>query len=100
MGEVLVYYLYIYDCRRARQANARRVSFTKHLYGFDYSWKTRAGVKQGRRRGLLDECSGAKAVTDSAILVPEEHRSVFDALFRTYQDILETRIYEVLTELQ
>ncbi|RDE16605.1 MAG: hypothetical protein C4K49_04390 [Candidatus Thorarchaeota archaeon] len=96
----MVYYLYIYDCRHARQANARRVSFTKDLYGFDYSWRTRTGVKQGRRRGLLDECVGAKAVTDSAILVPEEHRLVFDALFRTYQDILETRIYEVLTEIR
>lgn len=93
-----MYYLYIYDCTRARQRNARRISFTKDLYGFDYSWRTRAGTKQGRRRGLLDECVGARAVTDSAILVPEEHKSVFDALFKTYQDILETRVYEVLAE--
>ena len=92
-------YLYLYDCQHARQTNARRVAFTKELYGYFYSWKTKSGVKQKRKQGLLDECPGAEAVADSAILVPSEHRVLFDALFKMYEDILKLRIYEVVHEL-
>jgi len=56
-------------------------------------------VKQKRRLGLLDECPGAKAVADSAILVPSEHRIVFDALFEMYEDILKIKIFEVVEEV-
>ena len=56
-------------------------------------------MKQKRKQGLLDECPGAEAVADSAILVPSEHRVVFDALFKMYEDILKLRIYEVVQEL-
>ncbi|MHA1903034.1 MAG: hypothetical protein ACXADL_10220 [Candidatus Thorarchaeota archaeon] len=92
-------YLYLYDCRYARQSNARRVSFTKELYGFIYSWKTKSGIKQKRKPGLLDECIGSEAVADSAIYVPGEYKAVFDALFFDYKDILSTRIFEVLQEV-
>ena len=92
-------YLYLYDCRQARRTNARRVAFTKELYGFVYSWRTKSGLKQKRKPGLLDECPGAKAVADSAILVPSEHRIVFDALFEMYEDILKIKIFEVVQEV-
>ena len=98
-GIALVYYLYLYDCKRAREANARRVSFTKELYGFMYSWKTKGGYREKRKPGLLEECSGSTAVTASAILVPPEHRAAFQALFESYQDILITKTFEVSKEL-
>ncbi len=91
-------FVYLYDCKNARQRNARRVSFTKELYGFMYSWKTKTGIKQKRKPGLLDQCVGAEAVADSAIFVPEECRGEFDSLFSSYQDILAVRVFEVLKE--
>lgn len=93
-------YLYLYDCQHARRTNARRVAFTKELYGYYYTWRTKSGVKQKRRQGLLDECPGSEAVADSAILVPSEHRIVFDTLFRTYDDILKLKIFEVVQEIE
>ena len=95
----LTSYLYLYDCKQARRTNARRVAFTKELYGYYYSWKTKSGIKQKRKPGLLDECPGTEAVADSAILVPSEHRVVFDALFRMYEDILKLKIFEVVKEV-
>ncbi len=92
-------FVYLYDCKHARQRNARRVSFTKDLYGFLYSWKTKTGIKQKRKPGLLDECIGAEAVADSAIFVPGEYQGEFDSLFHSYQDILTVRIFEVLEEV-
>jgi hypothetical protein len=92
-------YLYLYDCKEARRSNARRVAFTKELYGYTYTWKTKSGIKEKRKLGLLDECVGSEAVADSAILVPEESRVLFDSLFTTYQDILNLRVYEVAQEL-
>jgi hypothetical protein len=92
-------FVYLYDCRHARQRNARRVSFTKELYGFLYSWKTKTGTKQRRKPGLLDKCVGAEAVADSAIFVPREYRGEFDSLFHSYQDILTVRIFIVLEEV-
>lgn len=93
-------YLYLYDCIHARQSNARRVSFTKELYGFTYSWKTKSGTKEKRKPGLIEECLGSKAVADSAILVPAEHRGVFDMLFDDYSDILDLKVYEVAAEIR
>lgn len=98
--KLLSNYLYIYDCIDARRTNARRVSFTKELYGFNYTWKTKTGIKQKRSPGLLDECVGAHAISDSAILVPDEHKVTFDMLFSNFQDILTLKIYEVIEELQ
>jgi hypothetical protein len=95
----LTLYLYLYDCQHARRTNARRVAFTKELYGYIYTWKTKSGIKQKRKPGLLDECPGTEAVADSAILVPMEHKVVFDALFQTYEDILKLKIFEVVTEI-
>ena len=95
----LTLYLYLYDCQHARRTNARRVSFTKELYGYFYTWKTKSGIRQKRKQGLLDECPGAEAVADSAILVPSEYRTLFDTLFRMYSDILKLKIYEVVQEL-
>jgi len=92
-------FVYLYDCRYARQRNARRVSFTKELYGFLYSWKTKTGIKQKRKLGLLDKCVGAEAVADSAIFVPAEYQGEFDSLFYSYQDILTVRIFAVLKEM-
>ncbi|MFW9845506.1 MAG: hypothetical protein ACFFD6_02060 [Candidatus Thorarchaeota archaeon] len=92
-------YLYLYDFRHARQTNARRVSFTKELYGYVYAWKTKTGVKQRRKPGLIDMSEGAYAVADSAILVPPAHRSAFDSLFASYSDIMEIRVFEVLKEI-
>jgi hypothetical protein len=96
----LTSYLYLYDCQQARRTNARRVAFTKELYGYFYSWRTKSGIKQKRKPGLLDECPGAEAVADSAILVPSEHRIVFNALFKMYEDILKLKIFEVVQELE
>ena len=93
-------FLYLYDCRQARQSNARRVSFTKELYGFVYSWKTKSGMKEKRKAGLIEECPGSKAVADSAIYVPGEYRSAFDTLFEDYSDILDLRVYEVAAEVR
>lgn len=56
-------------------------------------------MKQKRKPGLLDECLGAEAIADSAILVPVEHRVLFDALFDMYSDILKFKIYEVVKEI-
>jgi hypothetical protein len=95
----LTLYLYLYDCHHARRTNARRVAFTKDLYGYFYTWKTKSGIKQKRKLGLLDECPGAEAVADSAILVPSDHRVIFDALFKMYADILKLKIYEVVQDL-
>ncbi|TFG35059.1 hypothetical protein EU527_00220 [Candidatus Thorarchaeota archaeon] len=98
MSEVVTY-LYLYDCTHARRSNARRVAFTKELYGYTYSWKTKSGIRERRKPGLLDECSGAQAVADSAIVVPSDYRSLFDHLFSVYQDILHVRIYEIVKEV-
>jgi len=95
----MVSYLYLYDCRHARQTNARRVAFTKELYGYTYTWRTKSEVREKRKQGLLDECPGAEAVADSAIIVPEEHRSIFDSLFSMYQDILKLRVYQIAKEV-
>ena len=95
----MVSYLYLYDCRHARQSNARRVAFTKELYGYTYTWRTKSEIREKRKEGLLDECQGAEAVADSAIIVPDEHRSIFDGLFSTYQDILKFRVYQIVREL-
>ena len=95
----MAFFLYLYDCRRARETNARRVSFTKELYGYTYSWKTKTGIKQRRKPGLIDTSEGAYAVADSAILVPGEYRSLFDSLFASYSDILKARIFEVVREV-
>jgi hypothetical protein len=92
-------YLYIYDCKQARRSNARRVAFTKELYGFSYSWRTKSGLKESRRTGLLDECIGARSVAESAVIVPDEHKDLFDNLFDSYNDILTTKIFEVSNEL-
>ncbi|MFX0054673.1 MAG: hypothetical protein ACFFAX_10085 [Promethearchaeota archaeon] len=92
------FFLYLYDCRRARETNARRVSFTKELYGYSYTWKTKSGIRQKRKPGLIDT-SGAYAVADSAILVPGEYRSLFDSLFASYSDILKARVFEVVREV-
>lgn len=88
-------YLYVYDCRRARETNARRVAFTKELYGYVYSWKTRAGKREKKKPGLLDQCPGAKAIANSAIMVPAECKGMFDRLFREYSDILSTVLFDV-----
>jgi len=96
----MAYYLYVYDCKRAREANARRVSFTKELYGFLYSWRTKTGYRTRRRTGLLEECPGSRAVTASAILVPSEHRAAFETLFESYHDILIMKAFEVTSELK
>jgi len=92
-------YLYLYDCKEARRSNARRVSFTKELYGYTYTWKTKSGIKEKRKPGLLDECVGAEAVADSALLVPEDCRVLFDSLFSTYKDILILKVYEIAQEV-
>jgi len=93
-------YLYLYDCQHARRTNARRVAFTKELYGYFYTWKTKSGIKQKRKPGLLDECPGAEAVADSAILVPSDYRTIFDSLFKMYEDILKLKIFEVMPETE
>lgn len=92
-------YLYLYDCRHARQSNARRVAFTKELFGYTYTWRTKYEIREKRKLGLLDECPGAEAVADSAIIVPDDHKSTFDSLFSMYQDILKVRVYEIVKEV-
>ncbi len=88
-------FIYLYDCKNARSANARRVAFTKELYGYTYSWRTKTGLKQQRKPGLIDECVGSRAVANSAILVPDQHRPLFDSLFSMYEDILTLRVFRV-----
>jgi hypothetical protein len=100
LGLVMADYLYLYDCKHARQSNARRVAFTKELYGFTYSWKTKSGIKERKKIGLLDECWGSKSVADSAIFVPGSHKALFDSLFESYEDILSIHIYEVIEEIR
>lgn len=97
--KTLATFLYLYDCTHARRSNARRVAFTKELYGYTYTWKTKSGVREKRKPGLLDECVGAEAVADSAIIVPDDYRSLFDNLFSMYQDILLLRVYEISREI-
>ena len=97
---MLTDYLYLYDCKHARRSNARRVAFTKELYGFTYSWKTKSGIKEKKKLGLLDECWGARPVADSAIFVPESHKILFDTLFDSYEDILLIRIFKVIEEIR
>ena len=97
--ELAASFLYIYDCKRARQTNARRVSFTKELYGYVYSWKTKSGIRQKKKPGLIDQCEGAEAVADSAVLVPSMFKSLFDQLFSSYMDILALRVYEIVGEV-
>ncbi len=92
--------LYVYDCKKTRQSNARRVAFTKELYGFTYSWKTRSGNKVKRRSGLIDSCPGARSVSDSVILVPESSRMVFDRLFKDYQDIAKVVVFRVMESIE
>ncbi|MHA2312098.1 MAG: hypothetical protein ACXADF_11455, partial [Candidatus Thorarchaeota archaeon] len=94
----MAFFLYLYDCKRARETNARRVSFTKELYGYAYSWKTKTGIRQRRKPGLIDMSEGAYAVADSAILVPGRYRSLFDSLFASYSDIMKARVFEVIRE--
>lgn len=96
---VMSSYLYLYDCKEARRSNARRVAFTKELYGYTYTWKTKSGIKEKRKPGLLDECVGSEAVADSAILVPEDSRVLFESLFSIYKDILSLRVYEIVKEI-
>ena len=93
-------YLYLYDCKEARRTNARRVAFTKELYVFFYSWKTKSGIKEKRKQGIIEECPGSKSVADSAIYVPIEHKSIFDMLFEEYADILDIVVYEVVAEVK
>ena len=95
----MAFFLYLYDCRRAREINARRVSFTKELYGYTYSWKTKTGIKQRKKPGLIDMSEGAYAVADSAILVPGRYRSLFDSLFASYSDIMKAKVFEVIREI-
>ncbi|MBD3405601.1 MAG: hypothetical protein GF411_05645 [Candidatus Lokiarchaeota archaeon] len=92
-------YLFLYDCKRARQTNARRVAFTKEIYGYSYSWKTKSGLKQKRKQGLLDQYEGVEAVSDSAILVPEDYYGIFEKLFQEYNDIMNLRIFRVTEEV-
>ncbi len=99
LSELSSYFLYLYDCKRARQINARRVSFTKELHGYIYSWRTRSGIRQKKKAGLIDQCEGAKAVADSAILVPGEFKPIFDQFFLSYVDILVLKVFEVVAEV-
>jgi hypothetical protein len=98
LGNCMTNYLFVYDCIHARSANARRVSFTKELYGFNYSWKTKSGIKVRRKAGLMEECPGSVPVGESAIIVPSDHKSAFDLLFSDYADILTVRIFKVVEE--
>ncbi len=95
----LAKFLFLYDFRQARRTNARRVSFTKELYGFTYTWKTKSGIRQKRKPGLIEECLGSEIVVDSAIIVPSEYKSVFDTLFSEYSDIMHLRVFEIVDEI-
>lgn len=95
MGELL----YVYDCKESKKKNARRVMFTKELYGFVYTWKTKLGIKQKRRSGLLDECLGSLAVADSALLVPDRYRALYSDLFKKYADVVRVKLYSVTEQL-
>lgn len=87
--------LYVYDCKRSRYRNARRIAFTKELYGFVYKWKTKSGIKQKKKPGLIDRCEGSLPVSESVILVQERNRSEFDDLFEKYSDILVLHVFRV-----
>lgn len=87
--------IYIYDFINSRNSNARRVSFTKELFGYTYSWKTKSGVKVKRKAGLLEECPGSRVIADSTIIVPMEFRPVFDDLFGRYQDIMNIHVFKI-----
>ncbi len=91
--------LYIYDFIRSRTTNARRVAFTKELYGYTYSWRTKAGIKQRRKAGLLEECEGAHIIAESTIFVPSQYKNLFDELFDRFQDIMHLHVYEVVREI-
>ncbi|MEM2141931.1 MAG: hypothetical protein QXQ81_01565 [Candidatus Thorarchaeota archaeon] len=91
-------YLYVYDCHAGASSNARRVAFTKELYGVRYSWKTKDGVRERNIPGIIDLCAGTEIVTDSAILVPDECRAALDALFERYRDVVYYRVFRVLGE--
>jgi len=92
--------LYVYDCTDSRKKNARRVMFTKELYGFVYTWKTKLGVREKRKTGLLDECHGSSAIADSAVLVPDQYRNVYSELFRRYSDIVKVKLYAITEQLE
>ncbi len=94
-GMKLGYFLYVYDCMRSRHRNARRIAFTKELYGVVYRWKTKTGMKEKRKPGLIEQCQGSRPVSESVILVPEEHRGSFDTLFKRYEDILVLHVFQV-----
>lgn len=96
MGELL----YVYDCTESRRRNARRVMFTKELYGFVYTWKTKLGVKEKRKTGLVDECPGSLAIADSTLLVPNRYQGIYSDLFRRYSDIVKVRLYAVTEQLE
>ncbi len=96
LEDLSVYILYVYDCISTGAKNARRISFTKRLFGYTYRWRTRGGWKTKRKDGLLDLCPGARRITDSAILVPEECQSTFDTLFTQYRDILKVSSFAVM----
>ncbi len=96
MGELL----YVYDCTESRRKNARRVMFTKELYGFVYTWKTKLGVKEKKKAGLLEQCFGSLAIADSTLLVPDQYRNVYSNLFRRYSDIVKVKLYTVGEQLE
>ncbi len=91
-------WLYVYDCKSSRTRNARRVAFTKELFGYTYAWKTKAGIKQKRKPGIIEQCAGSIVVSDSAILIYDEHKAEFDNLFKKYQDILVIHVFQVIAE--
>ncbi len=91
--------LYVYDCINSRQRNARRIAFTKELYGYTYTWKTRGGLKTRRKPGLVDSSPLCEVVTDSAIMVPVHMKDQFDQLFANYRDILKVRAFSIEREL-
>ncbi len=98
-GEIVTWLLYVYDCKKTRESNARRVSFTKELYGYVYRWKTRSGHKEKRKPGLIDSCPGARSVSDSVVIVPESSKSIFDRLFTDYRDIVKVVVFKIVDEV-
>ena len=93
-------FLFLYDCNSSKEANSKRVSFTKQLYGYKYKWKTTEGYKERRKPGLLDTCEDANRVNDSAILIPEVCYQECLDLFTEFQDVVQFRIFEVVEEVQ
>lgn len=93
-------FLFLYDCNSSRETNSRRVSFTKKLYGYKYRWKTAGGYKVRKKKGLIDSCTGATRVNESAILIPENCYQECLDLFLEFEDILRFRVFEVLSEIQ